>query len=314
MLGADPGARGETEHVERGRGHAAHTGGHRALRSGTAARARLPGRSVFDVFVARRAAAAGAHRAHHADDRRAGRAAASRQLCRVARPGAPRRQPVRGARRPAAGRGLHAARASSRRTRPCGAPRPRATRCRSTSCCSPTHIAELLEASGARILVALGPHPQLDIWQKALQVREQLPGLTLLRVAPPGHAGRGGRARLPRRARGAARGPAHVRRARAATTTWPRIFTPAARPARRSSWRTRTAASWPPRSAARRWPASRADDVLTASLPLFHVGGTIFCGLSALHGRRGTARHVARRHAQPGDGRGLLAHRRSNTA
>ena len=50
----------------------------------------------------------------------------------------------------------------------------------------PAHIAELLEASGARILVALGPHPQLDIWQKALQVREQLPALTLLRVAPPG--------------------------------------------------------------------------------------------------------------------------------
>ena len=50
----------------------------------------------------------------------------------------------------------------------------------------PAHIAELLEASGARILVALGPHPQLDIWQKALQVGEQLPGLTLVRVAPPG--------------------------------------------------------------------------------------------------------------------------------
>jgi fatty-acyl-CoA synthase len=29
------------------------------------------------------------------------------------------------------------------------------------------HIAALLGASGARILVALGPHPVLDIWQKA---------------------------------------------------------------------------------------------------------------------------------------------------
>ena len=48
------------------------------------------------------------------------------------------------------------------------------------------HIAALLEASGARILVALGPHPVLDIWQKALQLRERVPGLTLVRVAPPG--------------------------------------------------------------------------------------------------------------------------------
>lgn len=47
-------------------------------------------------------------------------------------------------------------------------------------------IAGLLEASGARILVALGPHPALDIWQKALALRDLLPGLTLLRVAPPG--------------------------------------------------------------------------------------------------------------------------------
>ena len=47
-------------------------------------------------------------------------------------------------------------------------------------------IAGLLEASGARILVALGPHPALDIWQKALALRDLLPGLTLLRVAAPG--------------------------------------------------------------------------------------------------------------------------------
>jgi fatty-acyl-CoA synthase len=50
----------------------------------------------------------------------------------------------------------------------------------------PEHIAALLQASGATILVALSPHPVLDIWQKALTLREQVPGLTLLRVAPPG--------------------------------------------------------------------------------------------------------------------------------
>jgi hypothetical protein len=50
----------------------------------------------------------------------------------------------------------------------------------------PPQIAALLEASGARILVALGPHPALDIWQKALALREKDPGLTLVRVSPPG--------------------------------------------------------------------------------------------------------------------------------
>lgn len=50
----------------------------------------------------------------------------------------------------------------------------------------PDSIAELIRASGAKILVALGPHPQLDIWEKALSLREQLPGLVLVRVSLPG--------------------------------------------------------------------------------------------------------------------------------
>ena len=47
------------------------------------------------------------------------------------------------------------------------------------------HIAELMRASGAKILVTIGPHPQLDIWEKALQVKQQLPELQLVRVAAP---------------------------------------------------------------------------------------------------------------------------------
>lgn len=47
------------------------------------------------------------------------------------------------------------------------------------------NIADLIRASGAKILVALGPHPQLDIWQKALAVREQIPDLKLVQVSPP---------------------------------------------------------------------------------------------------------------------------------
>jgi fatty-acyl-CoA synthase len=47
----------------------------------------------------------------------------------------------------------------------------------------PQNIAELIQASGATILVALGPHPQLDIWQKALAVKALMPDLRLVRVS-----------------------------------------------------------------------------------------------------------------------------------
>lgn len=50
----------------------------------------------------------------------------------------------------------------------------------------PESVAELLKASDAKVLVALGPHPQLDIWQKALALKDQVPGLKLVRVSPPG--------------------------------------------------------------------------------------------------------------------------------
>ncbi|MEO1369835.1 MAG: AMP-binding protein, partial [Acidobacteriota bacterium] len=50
----------------------------------------------------------------------------------------------------------------------------------------PEAIQELVEASDAKILVTLGPHPQLDIWEKALELKRQMPELTLVRVAPPG--------------------------------------------------------------------------------------------------------------------------------
>lgn len=50
----------------------------------------------------------------------------------------------------------------------------------------PDAIAELLKASDARILVTLGPHPQLDIWEKALELRAAIPELVLVRVSPPG--------------------------------------------------------------------------------------------------------------------------------
>ena len=39
------------------------------------------------------------------------------------------------------------------------------------------HIVELVAAAGARVLVALGPDPDLDIWSKALEVCDRAPGL-----------------------------------------------------------------------------------------------------------------------------------------
>jgi fatty-acyl-CoA synthase len=57
----------------------------------------------------------------------------------------------------------------------------------------PTHIAELLQAAGVAVLVALGPSPHLDVWEKALAVAKLLPNLKLIQVAatpqgqlPPG--------------------------------------------------------------------------------------------------------------------------------
>ena len=117
------------------------------------------------------------------------------------------------------------------------------------------HIAALLEASGARILVALGPHPVLDIWQKALALHERMPGLTLIRVAPPGTPVEEGVIDF-HAALAASRRSSWSSASRAKTTPWRPTFTPGAPPAHPGWWPTRTAGSWSPRSVARRWAAS----------------------------------------------------------
>ena len=144
----------------------------------------------------------------------------------------------------------------------------------------PEHIAGLLKASGARILVALGPHPVLDIWQKALVLREQVPGLKLLRVAPPGTPAVDG-----------------VLDFHAALMAQPDDRLVFGEPGRdddvaayfHTGGTTGAPQAWcahapqPAGRGARRRVLGdmRANDTLTATLPLFHVGGTIFCGLSA---------------------------------
>jgi fatty-acyl-CoA synthase len=144
----------------------------------------------------------------------------------------------------------------------------------------PAHIAGLLKASGARVLVALGPHPVLDIWQKALALRDEVPGLTLVRVALPGtpaeegvidfhtalkeqpddrlvfgEPGRDGDVAAYFHTGGTTGAPklvAHTHRSQLAAALGGAML-----------------------------GDMRPSDMLTATLPLFHVGGTIFCALSA---------------------------------
>jgi fatty-acyl-CoA synthase len=49
----------------------------------------------------------------------------------------------------------------------------------------PDHVAALLQASGAKVVVALGPHPELDIWSAVQQV-PGLAQLTVLRIEQHG--------------------------------------------------------------------------------------------------------------------------------
>ncbi len=49
----------------------------------------------------------------------------------------------------------------------------------------PDQIADIMNAARTRVLVALGPHPQLDIWSKVEAVRERVPSLkAVLQVGP----------------------------------------------------------------------------------------------------------------------------------
>ncbi|MRD49015.1 acyl-CoA synthetase [Caenimonas koreensis DSM 17982] len=144
----------------------------------------------------------------------------------------------------------------------------------------PAAIAELLKASGVKILVALGPHPVLDIWQKALALRDEVPGLTLVRIAAPGVALEPGVVDFHS---GIALQPHdHLVFGKpcegddvcayfhtGGTTGAPKLVA--------HTHTGQLSAALGGASLA----DMRAGDVLTASLPLFHVGGTIFCGLSA---------------------------------
>ena len=144
----------------------------------------------------------------------------------------------------------------------------------------PEHIVELLKASGATVLVALGSHPVQDIWQKALVLRERVPGLTLVRVSPPGTPAEDGvvdfhAALMAQPGDRLVFGEPGCDDAVAAyfhtggTTGTPRLVA--------HTHRSQLAAAL----GGAVLGDMRPSDTLTATLPLFHVGGTIFCALSA---------------------------------
>jgi len=143
----------------------------------------------------------------------------------------------------------------------------------------PEHIAGLLKASGARILVALGPHPVLDIWQKALAQRDQVPGLKLVRVAAPGTPAEEGV--IDFHTALMAQPDDHLTFGEpgqdgdvaayfhtGGTTGTPKLVT--------HTHRSQLVAAL----GGAVLGDMRPTDTLTATLPLFHVGGTIFCALS----------------------------------
>jgi fatty-acyl-CoA synthase len=142
------------------------------------------------------------------------------------------------------------------------------------------HIAALLDASGARILVALGPYPVLDIWQKALELRERVPGLTLIREAPPGTS--------------AAEGVIDFHTALAAQPDDHLVFGEPGKDNEVAAYFHTGGTTGTPKLVAHTHRGQltaalggvamgnfRSDDVLTGTFPLFHVAGTIACGLAA---------------------------------
>ena len=143
----------------------------------------------------------------------------------------------------------------------------------------PESIAELLKASGARVLVALGPHPQLDIWEKALDLRAQIPELVLVRVSPPGMPEQEGVIDFGAALMGQPDDRLIFGQARSGddlaayfhtggTTGVPKLVA--------HTHRSQLVAAFGGAAMC----GYTSSDVLTATFPLFHVAGTIVAGLS----------------------------------
>ncbi len=144
----------------------------------------------------------------------------------------------------------------------------------------PESIAELIRASGAKILVALGPHPQLDIWEKALDLRDQIPGLILVRVSPPGTPAEDGIVDFGSELKEQPQDRLIFGEPRSGddvaayfhtggTTGVPKLVAHTHHSQLVAAFGGAAMCGYTP------------DDIMTATLPLFHVAGTIVAGLSA---------------------------------
>lgn len=143
----------------------------------------------------------------------------------------------------------------------------------------PEHIAELVQASGAKVLVALGPHPQLDIWEKAVAVAAALPGVKLVQVAPPTQAAPDDVINLAAALQGQPGDALKAKTVRrddevaayfhtGGTTGAPKLVAHTHRNQLVAAFGGAVLLDY------------RDNDILTCGLPLFHVAGTIVCGLS----------------------------------
>jgi len=141
------------------------------------------------------------------------------------------------------------------------------------------NIADLVRAADAKILVALGPHPQLDIWEKAVAVGKLLPDIKLVQVSlsdaplPEGVSGFGPGLKAQDGSRltfGQARGGDDVAAYfhTGGTTGSPKLVT--------HTHGNQISAAF----GGTVLQDLNETDVITNGLPLFHVAATISCGLS----------------------------------
>jgi fatty-acyl-CoA synthase len=142
---------------------------------------------------------------------------------------------------------------------------------------SEAHIGELIRASGASILVALGPNPDLDIWSKVPGLRQSCPNLLHV-LAVGGAPGALDFEAVHRAKRGNSLtfDPGIAAGTRAAlfhtggTTGAPKLA--------QHTHGNQLHASW----GAAQMYAMTSDDVIINGFPLFHVAGSFVFGLSAL--------------------------------
>jgi len=141
----------------------------------------------------------------------------------------------------------------------------------------PGSIAELVQATGANILVALGPDPQLDIWPKADAVRAACPGLKRIFSVGPAPGAEDFDTALDGmpHARLEFDPPSHQSRLAAlfhtgGTTGQPKLAQHTHGNQLFSAW------------GASRMFGMTPQDVTVNGFPVFHVAGTVVYGLSTL--------------------------------